>query len=767
LLAEYKGEDFSRKVAVKLVKRGMDTSLVLKRFLMERQILAGLEHPNIARLIDGGSTSDGLPYFVMEYVDGENIREYCARRDVGYRERLELFLKVGDAVSYAHQKLVVHRDIKPSNILVTETGEPKLLDFGVAKLFGPDWNDSTTGATLTKLRMMTPEYASPEQFRGQTTTTATDVYSLGIVLYELLTGRRPFDFRENSAGDSGILTDEPLRPSIAVKTSGRPTADGDKRPTKSEKSGRLNAGTLKGDLDNIILKAIRREASERYRSVDEFCEDIRRYLNGLPVRATADSRRYRLRKFVGRHRAVSVMAVFVMMLTVASVWFAVRAVRERARAEERFRQVRKLANAVIFDYQDGVRPLAGSTAVRERMVNDGAAYLDGLAAENSDDPELQIELARAYDRLGDVKGSFFTPSLGNSVAAREFYNKALAIKRGLSAKSPGNTLYAEEVAETFDKLADAEFGNGNQTAAVGYYRQSIEIREKILAESRADQNIRYRLAKSYRNLGVRGRNKENTDESIGLCRKAIGMIDELIVELPERVDFEESRADFLEGIPVIIETNVERRAEAIAGYREVVEIRRALAEKYPQNALLRQKLGMTYSYLGDTFYELSKRPEAVVEYRQALAILDPLAVRDPLNGQLKQDIAAVRGSFAFTLAELGDTKESFDAFSSVVESFEKKLAADPDDSTTHFRLAMAKEGLAKTLRNIAKLSATPAAEKVKSNETALRLFEESLAIYKQYQAGRETFPSANVDVDQAVREVEQAIIECRTALGRS
>ncbi len=779
-LAEQRGEEFNQKVALKLVKRGMDTTAVLKRFLMERQILAQLEHPFIARLLDGGSTPNGVPYFVMEYVEGESIKKFCENHEFDARERLALFAKVCQAISYAHQKLVVHRDIKPSNIIVTAKGEPKLLDFGIAKLLSSDWDASTTEATATNFRLMTPEYASPEQLRGQLTTTATDVYSLGIVLYELLTGVRPFNFKNKNPHEFSeqILTREPLRPSLVVSSKSKVqspkfekatltnnelrTANRD-QPT-NPKSKIQNPKSLRGDLDNIILKAIRKDASERYRSVEEFGDDINRYLAGLPVRATADSNLYRFRKFIGRNRIGTAVAAVILLLSFFSVWQAFVATRERRRADERFNQVRKLANAVLFDYQDGIQRLPGSTAIREKMVNDGAEYLDNLAAEKSADPNLQIELAKAYDRLGDIKGNFFTPSLGNSLAAKEFYAKALAIKEKLRLDFPNDWRYGEQIAVSYDKLADFEFGNGNQTEAVGYYQKAVALRENILQNAAAERDVRYRLMKSYRNIAVRGRTPENTDESLALCQKAIGMIEELLKESPENVEYQESHADFIEGTAAILETNQTRRAEAPEVYRKVIEMRRRHSAANPNNSVIRQKFGMSFSYLGDTFYELGNLPASIENYRQALEILDPLAAQDPLNEQLKQDQAAVRGSLAISLAETGNTTESLEAFNSVIRTFEAKYALDQTDSTTHFRIAMAKEGIAKTYENFAKLPAATKTERIAAFEKARAEYEQSLQIYKVYQNKTDVFPAANVDVNEAVAAVSEALKNCREQL---
>ncbi len=290
-LAVRADDEFQKRVAIKLIKRGMDTDFVIRRFRHERQILASLDHPNVARLLDGGTTEDGLPYFVMEFVEGRPIDKYCDTQRLSITERLRLFLKVCSAVQYAHQNLIIHRDLKPSNILVTADGTPKLLDFGIAKLLNPEIASPTLDPTTATLRLMTPEYASPEQVRGEPATTISDVYSLGVLLYELLTGHRPYRLLSRLPEEIAhvICKEEPEKPSVIV---GRvenigfnievtPQAIVKARQATLEKLHRQ----LAGDLDSIVLKALRKEPQNRYSSVEQFSDDISRHLEGLPVSA--------------------------------------------------------------------------------------------------------------------------------------------------------------------------------------------------------------------------------------------------------------------------------------------------------------------------------------------------------------------------------------------------------------------------------------------------------------------------------------------------
>jgi serine/threonine protein kinase/uncharacterized protein HemY len=306
-LAARSDDEYQKHVAIKLVRRGLDTADILRRFRNERQILAQLDHPNIARLIDGGTTKDGLPYFVLEYVRGEPIAAYCTAGALATTDRLALFRKVCAAVTYAHQNLVVHRDLKPSNILVTPEGEPKLLDFGIAKLL--DVDEDSLAHTVAGQRVMTPEYASPEQVRGEKITTASDVYSLGVLLYELLTGERPYRLRTRTPQEisRAITEQEPERPSTAVMRG------------ENSKSNPRNSKLLKGDLDNIVLMAMRKEPPRRYASVAQFSEDIRRHLEGLPVIARKDTATYRTTKFIRRNKIGAAAAALICLTLVAGI----------------------------------------------------------------------------------------------------------------------------------------------------------------------------------------------------------------------------------------------------------------------------------------------------------------------------------------------------------------------------------------------------------------------------------------------------------------
>ncbi len=418
-LASRADDAFERRVALKVLNPGMMSAAAEQRFLSERQILASLEHPLIARLYEGGTTAGGRPYLVMEYIDGTPIDRYCDRRQLDVRERLELFRQVCAAVHHAHQHLVVHRDIKPSNILVTDDGEVRLLDFGIAKLLEPEQFPMTVEATATGLRPMTLRYASPEQVRGAAITTASDVYSLGVLLYELLTGRTPHRIEGLSPAQvERVLTDEePQKPSVAVTGAEAPPAEepaNEARPASLPTASRPQLRRqLAGDLDNIVLQALRKESERRYGSVQQLSEDLRRHLEGLPVLARQDSVVYQVGKFLRRNKlAVAAAGLFLALILAfagAMAFQATQVARQRDRAEEERQRAeieRQRAEQVseflvdLFEEADPWRK-GGETVTARQLMDRGAERID---RELGDQPEVRASLlaaiANVYRKLG-------------------------------------------------------------------------------------------------------------------------------------------------------------------------------------------------------------------------------------------------------------------------------------------------------------------------------------------------------------------------------
>ena len=410
------GDEFRQSVAIKLVSRGMDSDAILGRFRNERRILAALEHPNIARLFDGGSTPDGRPYFVMEYIQGLPVNEYCRRYAPDVPTRLQIFLDICAAVEHAHRRMVIHRDIKPSNILVLPDGTPKLLDFGIAKILDNPDSPEDEALTSTALRLLTPDYASPEQVRGEPVSAATDVYALGTVLFEMLSGSKAHSVGSRSQAEmERVICQEPTKPPSQALLLNH-----------AKGQAKEQAELIRGDLDNIVLMAMRKEPERRYQSVADLAADIERHLEGRPVAARKDTFAYRASKFIRRNRLAVAASVVVAVSVAAGVASTIYQAR---RAERRFTQVRKLANKFLFGFDAEIAKVPGTTAAREMVVKTAQEYLDTLMPDSKGDLSLQASLGNAYRFIADIQGYPPEANLGHYREAVGNFRRAIQIQR--------------------------------------------------------------------------------------------------------------------------------------------------------------------------------------------------------------------------------------------------------------------------------------------------------------------------------------------------
>jgi len=445
---------FQQRAAMKIVRAEIDGELGRRRFVEERQILAHLNHPNIARLFDGGESEDGVPFLVMEAVDGLPITRHCDEANLSIDARLRLFATVCRAVHFAHTRLIVHRDLKPSNILVTADGTVKLLDFGIARLVAPGASETPQSGELA----LTPDYASPEQLRATMVTTISDIYSLGAVLFELLSGAKAHTFSSYTMPEllRVVCDTDPVAPSAAA-----PPA---------------LTGRLRGDLDEIVLKALQKEPSRRYASAEQLAQDLERHLAGLPVSARADSWRYRAGKFIGRNRLAVATSLVIVLSLVAGI---VGTLWQARRAERRFAQVRSLANTFLFRFHDEIRDLPGSTKARELVASTALEYLDSLARDADRDPALQFELGAAYEKVGDVLGNPGNSNLGRTEEALASFEKSLQLRLAASGTAVDTAEEGRAVLQSHLKLADVMINAGKTEEAGPHVEIALGLAERF------------------------------------------------------------------------------------------------------------------------------------------------------------------------------------------------------------------------------------------------------------------------------------------------
>jgi non-specific serine/threonine protein kinase/serine/threonine-protein kinase len=606
-LAERADGDFEQRVAIKVVRGGFGSRLLLDRFREERRILAALEHPNIARLLDGGTTETGLPYVAMEYVEGEVIDRFCDERRLPLRERLRIFRDVCAAAQYAHQHLVVHRDIKGGNILVTADGTPKLLDFGIAKLVDEDAMGSAT--VQTTLRIMTPENASPEQISGKPVSVATDIYALGVLLYRLLTNRSPYGAAPREGTDliRAVCEEIPEPPSMHGA-----------------------AGlSIPADVDRIVMKALRKEPERRYASAGALSEDVERFLDGRPVLAVPDSLGYRASKFVLRHRlgvaAAAALSAAVGAGVATTLWQARVADRERTKAQREFNAVRGIAQSMLGEVHDAVTKLPGSTPAREILLRRGTEYLDALSPEAAGDDALRREVAMGYLQLSHVQGNDGAANLGNRDAAIKSLDKAVALLEPLVreprpaaddrvrlvtvlaalARFPPDARRDAALKEARALLASLSPGELSQPHAV-------VAREMVWERTAAIQVA----AGDYRGADVsQQRYVEAAGESLRQWPSA-----EASYNLSLGYKYHGATLEMLG-----------RRAEAIALYRAAAALDRQRIEKEPGRGSYRLDLSFAEASIGSALLSDGDAEGARAEYERAVADREAVVEQDPAD----------------------------------------------------------------------------------------------------------------------------------------
>ncbi|MGI8787748.1 MAG: protein kinase domain-containing protein [Pyrinomonadaceae bacterium] len=648
-------EDFHQQVALKLIKRGMDSDQILERFRREREILAALNHPFIARLLDGGTTDDGLPFFVMEYVEGVPVNEFCRRENLSEKEKLELFRKVCEALIFAHQKLIVHRDLKPSNILVGKDGTPKLLDFGIAKLL-----DSDEAETQTNQRVLTPAYASPEQLRGDAVDTTSDVYSLGKILAQILLG-------DNSK-------------SLKFSTIENPTANATKQ-------------NLNHDLRNILAMSLREDAARRYRSVEKFSEDIRRYLVGLPVSARRDTFSYRAAKFLKRNRlAVAVSVLFALTLLIGSAATFIqarRAQRQQTLAERRLDNLRKMSDSFTTEIHGAIQNLPGSLPARQMLMRHAVEQLDALAAESDGNLALRDELAQAYLNSAQLPDMLLTEKDAT-------LRKAIKIYRQLVADDPANSHYQEQMALGYSSLGDITKVRGSVADSLEYYKTSVSMLERIAESEPESTEHLVNLSETLIDAGRIYIMEDDIENASQLSQRTLTALEEI----------RKINADQPELASLANQTNLQITIEQTreGNYQPAIEtLRRILGEYETQLARNENDTRVNYYLfvihrrLADTLEQSGDASAASEHLQTALSIIENLLASSPKDFGYHRNAAATHVLYGEMLTRQKQSAEALEHFRRAVELSKYVLESDTDNSEAKIDLARATANIGNAL----------------------------------------------------------------------
>lgn len=657
--------DFDQTVALKVIRQSLPDKNLERHFRLERQILASLNHANIARLIDGGVTDNNELFFAMEYIEGEPLLDFADRRELTTDERLLIFLKISRAVSYAHQNLIVHRDIKPSNILVDKDGQPKLLDFGLAKIITSADGEDPSEQTQTAFRAFTPAYASPEQVLGKMASTASDQYSLGVVLFELLTGSKPYCYEGKSIEEivSSFDSLEPPAPS-AIISSGK-DVDQAKLPHLKRKA-------LSKDLDNITLKALRKEPERRYNSVEALADDIERHLKGLPVTARPSTFAYLASRFVKRNRIAVGAGIVVVMallagLTVA-IWQARIARQERDRAEARFSDVRKLSNSLLFEIAPKIERLQGSVEARELLVRRALEYLDSLAGETRDDEGLQAELALAYQKVGDLQGNPSKPNLSDFAGAIESYEKSKAILKAL----PQSVETDAKLAATFRELAAIRFAQSEIKGSLEDSEAALEILNRLRTENPDSIDLAKAFNATRLEHGHTFAINNQYDIAIPIYLESIQQLSGLDQRDPETKRlFALGNAYLSNGL-----SWNDQQSEAEAVNEKAVSLAEELRREHPNDANIQQTILTVFNLASSTF-EGIKNDVALGFAAKALAVARRSAELDPADTQARQNLGKAFSRYGIVLTLSNRVNEGFGYLNEAEKTMHSLILREP------------------------------------------------------------------------------------------